>query len=308
MKKKISNLLITLLLFTLLLLLIIFSKNTLESASLAFEIWKKNIFPSLFPFFVISDLLINYGFVDIMGELFKKIVNKLFNLPKEASFVIITSMLTGFPSSSKYIKELLDKNKINVKQAEYLLTFTHFSNPLFIIGTIATLLKNKDVAIIIFVSHILGNLIIGILLRPKERIELDKKRNIKLNKDIKFITILNNSILKSLNTLILVLGIITTFLVLSNTICNLINTNDFNKAIISGILEMTQGITFISSLNLSIQLKATIITMFISFGGISIHMQNLGILSNYNIKYKYYLISRIIHSIISGTLVYVLLI
>ena len=34
----------------------------MESVKNAFEIWKNSIFPSILPFFILSSLLINYGF------------------------------------------------------------------------------------------------------------------------------------------------------------------------------------------------------------------------------------------------------
>ena len=63
------------------------------------NIWLYNLVPSMLPFYVISDLLINYGLIDILAFLFKKIINKLFNVSENASFVIFFSMFTGFPSS-----------------------------------------------------------------------------------------------------------------------------------------------------------------------------------------------------------------
>ena len=48
-------------------------------------------------------------------------------------------------------------------------------------------------------------------------------------------------------------------------------------------------------------------TFLISFGGFSIHMQVFSILSDYKIKYLPYLITRIMHGLISASLVYLIL-
>lgn len=310
MKKNIYNLLTILLLLLILSSILIYSQETLKSVLFAFNIWEENIFPSLFPFFVISDLLMNYGFVNILGELTKKIMNKLFYLPGEASFVIIASMLSGFPSSAKFVKSLLEEQKINTEEAEYLLSFTHFSNPLFVIGVIgSTMLKSKKLGFIILFCHIISNFIIAIVIRKKREVDtstinIDKLFTINSNKS--FIQVLTSSITKTINTLILLLGIVTTFLVLSTLISNLINLNDFTRAIVSGILEMTQGIKYISVVNIPLYLKATIMTVFISFGGISIHLQIMSILSDTQVKYKNYFISRVAHASLAGVLVLVL--
>ena len=51
------------------------SNSILNSVSFSFKIWENNIFPSLFPFFILSELLVNYGFVEFLSELFKPIMN-----------------------------------------------------------------------------------------------------------------------------------------------------------------------------------------------------------------------------------------
>ena len=48
-------------------------------------------------------------------------------------------MLTGFPSGPKYVKDLLDKKLISKDYANYLIMFTHFPNPLFILGSVSTI-------------------------------------------------------------------------------------------------------------------------------------------------------------------------
>ena len=61
-------------------------------------------------------------------------------------------MLTGFPSGSKYITDFYNKKYIDRNTANYLLTFTHFSNPLFILGTVS-IITTKSKAKIILQSH-----------------------------------------------------------------------------------------------------------------------------------------------------------
>lgn len=314
MKKNIYNLVSILILCIILVLILTLSDEIIKTVLFAFSIWKENVFTSLFPIFIITEFLINYGFVELIGELTKKITGKLFYLPGEASFVIIASMLSGFPSSAKYIKELLENKKITVDEAEYLLCFTHFSNPLFVIGVIGnTLLKQKNLGLIILVTHIITNFIIAFIIRRKKKINItdinikNALQQIEIKrKQTSFIKTLTNAINKTINTLLLLLGIITTFLVLSKIINNLIHTTPLNQAVISGVIEMTQGVKYVSLLQISINLKAALITALISFGGISIHLQITSILSDYKIKYKHYLLSRIIHACISGIVVYII--
>ena len=73
------------------------------------------------------------------------------------------------------------------------------------------------------------------------------------------------------------------------------------------LLEITKGLREISCLSLSINIKATLMTFFISFGGLSIHMQIISILSKYKINYLTYFLARIGHAAISSILIYLFL-
>ena len=83
--------------------------------------------------------------------------------------------------------------------------------------------------------------------------------------------------------------------------------NDLVYSILSGILEMTQGIFNVSLLNIPIKVKTFLITIFISFGGLSIHSQIISIISDTKIKYLPYLFARLLHAIISGGIIYLII-
>ena len=92
----------------------------------------------LFPFIFISEILISYGFVQFLGEIFfLPFMNKFFGISGNASFALIMSMFSGTPGGAKYTTKLLEKNLITKKEAEKIIMWTHFTNPIFILGTIA---------------------------------------------------------------------------------------------------------------------------------------------------------------------------
>ena len=109
----------------------------------------------MLPFYIISDLLVNYGFIDVLAFLFNNLIQKAFGLSGNASFVIFFSMITGFPSSAKYIKSLLDNKFISTEQANNWIRFPHFSNPLFIINVIVSaIIGNKTLGIFVLLSDL----------------------------------------------------------------------------------------------------------------------------------------------------------
>lgn len=317
MKKIIKSILITCTLLFIVSQILINSSSIIDSVTLALDIWKNNLFPSLFPFFVISSLLINYGFVELVSEIFKPIMSIFFRMSGNCSFVFIMSIISGIPSNAKYINELLDKNMIDTNEAEKLLMFTHFSNPLFVLGTVGIIfLNNYKIGLLILIAHYISNIIIGISIRNYHPTEEKNSFSIKkaiLNMNSKrlesdnFGKVLTKVLIDGINTLILILGVVTFFLIITTIINNQINFNPLAKSIVSGVFEMTQGLSFISKLNISMNIKIILTTMIISFGGFSCHMQVMSILSEKKIRYFPYFITRIIHALISGLIIYLIL-
>ncbi len=292
------------------------SKSIIDSVSFALYIFKNNIFPSLFPFFVLSQVMIKYGFVELTSNLMKPFM-KLFKINSNCAFILVMSIISGNPANAKYTKELLESKHINSYEATKILCFTCFSSPLFILGTVALMfLNNKEVGLLILLCHYLGNFIIGLFIRnyhpsPLEKNKVNLKYAIEMmhqkrisNKE-NFGTIITNSLISSINTLLLILGVITMCLVITTIIDNNINLNSVFQSILNGYIEMTQGIKYISMETIPLKLKCILTVMILSFGGLSVHMQIYSIISDTEIKYFPFLVCRIIHSLISGFLMFI---
>lgn len=294
------------------------SKDILESVTFSFNVWKNNIFPSLFPFFVLSELLMNYGFIELCGELLKPLMVKIFKINSNCAFIFIMSIISGFPSNAKYTKELLEQGIIDENEATKILMFTCFSNPLFILGTVSILfLNNKEVGLLILFCHYISNVIIGILFRnfypTKEKIKsVSLKRAISLmhkkriDNPLNFGQILTKALQNSIQTLLLILGTVTTFLVLTTIIDHNVQLNHYHQSILNGFVEMTQGLKYVSILNIPLKLKSILSAMILSFGGLSVHMQVISIISSTKIKYFPFLVARIIHALLASILVFLL--
>ena len=270
-------------------------------------IWFYQLIPSIFPMYTIIDIFTNYNLFYKINKIISPITNYLFKLKNNASKIFILSIISGFPSNSKYIKESLDNKNIDIQEANKLLLFTHFSNPLFLIQSIGVnFLKNKKIGILILIVHYLTNFIIGYANR-NYYISNDSKTNLNYNKKSSLITTLTNSIYNTMKILVLLYGILTFFMIITSLIQTNIHLPNLLNAILSGILEITQGIYQISNLNIPIIYKSSIITFLISFGGICIHMQVFGILNEYHLSYIDYFKARITHAFLSASIIFLII-
>jgi hypothetical protein len=245
-------------------------------------------------------------------------MSKFFKVNGACAYVLILSLISGFPSNAKFTKELYDQKLIDDEEGTKILLFTHFSNPLFILGTVAILfLNNKEIGFLILICHYFGNFILGLLFRnsfvtntPYEKgslrrglIMMNKKR---INNTQSFGEMIGTSLMSTINTLLMILGVVTIFLVFTTLVSHLINVGNYNQSIINGFIEMTQGLKYVSTLEIPLKLKAILSVMILSFGGFSVHVQAFSILSSTKIKYLPFLTARLLHAFISSFLVYLI--
>ena len=302
--KKYSNNIIVLLTFIILIFILLNKTIVSNTIITSLYIWFNTMLPSMFPMFILSDILISYNFPDYLPKNIITNLSKLFNLSNNATFIFLLSMISGFPINAIIIKNSFDKKIISKEECEHLLYFTHFSNPLFILNTVGIFyLNNNTYGIIILISHILSNIIIAVILRNKN---YHHNNYISLNSNCQsFGTILSNSINKAISSLLLIGGTVTLFLILGTLISNIFKLNIYLSTLIQGILEMTMGLSMVSNLNISDLYKVLLSTSLLSFGGLSIHLQVYSSIDN-SFSYKTYFIGRIYQIIISLVIVILL--
>ncbi len=267
-----------------LLIIILFKYNYILNKSVieAFLLWIKKVFPSLFIMFILNDIIIELNLLS-----FLKINHQ----------IILLSLFSGTPTATFIIKEMLNKGNITLENANRLMSYTYFSNPLFLYN-ILSLSFNNYITFKIIIIHYLTNYIISLIFHNKysNKINNTSKQN-------NLLLILPKAINKSINTLFMILGTITFYMIITNLFMKIINLNPLGEVLFKGLLEITQGLNILSKLNIQSLIKEITALAIISFGGLSIHTQVLSIISDTNINYYYFFIGRILHILIS-TLTY----
>lgn len=283
--KNINILLITIIFF---IIFLIFKNNYLfvNSINESLILFITKVFPFLFIMMILNNLLIKCNLPYYLNKVFKR----------PEIYIIIMSILSGSPINAIIIKNYLDNNIINEKDASIILSFTCFNNPLFLYNSLFNILNNNKKVIFLMLLIYIINIGYYLFIRNKLSIKNIKIKYEKYNIKKELFKIINNTLLNLLK----IMGIIIFF----KTITDLIFFNSQNTltTILKGIIEITQGLYSISLLKISIKLKQIIAYTIICFCGLSIQMQLSLILENYNINYKYFYLSRII-TIILGIII-----
>lgn len=296
MKKKYQELFAVLIILFLYLGIFINPSLIIESGISSINIFKTKLFPSIFPFFVLASLLLELGIATKISNKLNPIFKRLFHVEGNSSFIILVSIISGFPSGSKYVVESYKNKTIDKATANYLLTFTHFANPLFILGTCGFILNSLSLAYKILIIQIISNLILGIILRPKEIIS-SKKINNYQNKS--FLEALPKAINDAIKLLLFMLGSITFFMFFSKLLTSFLSLNTFFETIITGILDMTSGISLVPSIDTTNYIRGLLVLTFITFGSFSVHLQVLNNIKEEDLEYKYFFFGRIIETSIA---------
>lgn len=249
-------------------------------------LWFKNIVPNLLPMFIITSLIIESNLIINICNIFGKLFNKIFKCSNYGIFIYFLSLFTGSPSNAKYINDLVNNNLISNTLSDKLLLFTSNYN-ILLIYSLLTLYLNKSISIKIISIIIMSNIIVGLIFRNINYIDLKTnyiKRKINISKIIK----------DTLDTLLMILGTLIFF----NIIINLLPIkNMLLKNILNGFLEITTGLKGLEYLDISTNIKILLSTVYLSFGGLSIHTQIKSILPDTN--YTLFLKSRLYAVIIS---------
>ena len=283
---------------------IILRESIFDTIAFSLNMWIKTLVPSLFPFFIISDILINYNIIFYIPKKLTTFFKKIFKVNDASIIIFFLSILSGFPSNARNTKMLYDKKMISKEEASHILMFSSFSNPLFILGTLSIFfLNNKKLGIMILLAHYFSNFIIGIVLKPKYEFKNMSNINIK-NTNLNFGLIFTKAIKNAIDSLLLILGVLTCFLITSTIILKIIPLNDNFRVLLKSGLEITMGLQELSLLKISDLAKVMLSASILSFGGLSIMMQVIAQISDTDISIKPYIIGRIYQMIISFILGY----
>lgn len=260
--------------------------STIESI----ELFNKALFPSIFPIMILSDFILSTNLINILSNYIGKVFSKIFKLNKISIYPFIMSCISGSPSNSKYINDLLINNYISNNEAIKLLSMCNLYNPLLIIS-LTNYLKFKD-SIIIIIINILINIIIGLI---NKNYKIDN-----INKEFKSKRFnLVNSISNSVNTLISIFGIVTFFNIVNNLL-------PIKHPLITGIFELTNGLNLVGKISVSYKYKLIYTGILLSFSGLSIITQIKSVLDKKNtLNYSLYYKSKIIHILLFIIIIYI---
>jgi sporulation integral membrane protein YlbJ len=314
--------------------LISFPQESLDASIRGLNMWWEIVFPSLLPFFIVSEMLMGFGVVKFIGVLLEPLMRPLFKVPGVGGFVWAMGM-AGFPAGAKFTARLRQEGHLTKIEAERLVSFTNSSNPLFIFGAVSVgFFYNPHLGVVLALAHYIGNICVGLIMRfygnesPEEtpvkrkkfkiRSALSALHQTRLKDNRPIGKLLGDAVNSSIQTLLMVGGFIILFSVINTLLYHLHITAILAKSVevllsslsfpemlsipfIAGLFEITSGSKLTSQVVDATLLQKAIITSFIlAFCGFSVQAQVASILAQTDIRFKPFFIARILQGIFAS--------
>jgi len=310
-----SQYFIVFILLAIILLLILFPSISMNSFLEGILIWGTKVLPSLLPFFILTKLLSYTNFIPTLGKKLSPLTYKMYGVGGVSGYVYLMSIISGYTVGAKITSDLYSNKIISKTQAHTITSFTSTSGPLFVLGTVSIgLFGSTKMGIIILISHYISAIINGLLYKHKKSYTLTLNTNHTTN------NYLNESMTSSISSIMTVGGFIAIFYMILklmlklnlffpiSKLLNLLGVNqNVSISIISGLFEVTTGCILLSNCGLNFIAQSLIISFLISFGGLSIHLQALCFLKNFEMKYSKFLLQKTTHAILSTLITLIIL-
>lgn len=294
---------------SLIFLLLIFSKTPSENIRRSLKLCYTTVIPSVFPFMVISSLMINLGAHKTLGRLFHLPIRAIFGCSPNAVSSVILGFLCGFPIGASSAASLFDKNQISKGEFERLLIYVNNPGAAFVIGGIGlTLFNSAKVGRIIYLSVILSAVIAGIISRfvysKDEAIKGDGSE--KEAYIMSFSSAVTSSLADSSINMLNVCGCVLFFSVPVGIISEIIGEAQIPLIILpflSSVFEISGGVSATASLKTPL-VSIMLCAFACSWSGLSVHLQVFSVCRGRGISFSPYVISKLLQSLLSPILVF----
>ncbi len=310
--RNVSNYFLTFFIIIFAVCLIFFSSTNIIAVQTALDLFLNAIFPSLFPFLIVCELLTYTSVIPFLSAKFEKVMKPLFKVSGIGAYPFVMGLLSGYPVGARIVSDLRNRNSISKKEGERLLIFTNNAGPLFIIGSIGcSIYLNRTVGFLLLAVHIVSSIFTGFVFA---RIYGGDFRN-SASSELSFSTfgeVVSKSIKKAFYTLSNVCG----FVILFSLIISMIKSSGvlscFNnlwiESTILGLIEITHGIKSISMISGSSLLWNLVITAFLlGTGGVCVLLQVWSTIANTDLSIKPYIFGKIFNGVFSAILMFVVL-
>jgi len=316
--------------------LVLLPRDALQAATEGMKVFWEIVFPSLLPFFVLSEVLLGLGVVHFIGVLLEPLMRPVFNVPGVGAFAMSMGLVAGYPMDAVITSKFRRKGLCTQTEGERLLAFTNTADPLFIFGAVAVgMFGLPSLGVVLAVAHYLSSFTVGFLFRFHRRrergleISAEESTGGTLRRAARAFLrgrredgrplgqLVGDAVRESIATLLMICGFIMLFSVMVRVltvlgfmhsiaplVAALLRVCDLSPrlvpAVLRGLLEIDLGTVAASKAAAPLVQRAIVASGVIAWSGLSVHGQVASVLKGTDIRMGPYVVARFCHAIIAG--------
>ncbi len=301
--------------------LVLFPQETMEAARDGLSLCFHVIVPSLFPFFVLSTLVVNLGLAGHLGKVMAPIMVPLFRVPGACAPALALGFVGGYPVGAKTALELYDKGLCSRTEAERLLAFCNNSGPAFILGVVGSgIFSSSTIGLLLYLAHTLASLCVGLMFRFYGRHEPTGGRSVSASHfqvtrfSSAFTTAVKSAFASTLNicAFVVFFTVLITLLFQSGFLPGLAQilghlgaplgfSPGWAEQLLTGLIELTSGVWSLTAEG-SMTGRLSMAAFLLGWAGLSVHCQVLSFLSESDLSVRPYLLGKLLHGGLSALL------
>jgi sporulation integral membrane protein YlbJ len=300
-KKKPSNIATFVLCLLLFFLFLHAPTESSEQLYRGMRLCAEALIPTLFPFMVISEMIVRSGAVSVISPAIVKITEKLFGISGSGGTAIILGILCGFPIGAKTAAELYDKGAISKEEAERLMGICNLPSPPFIIFAVGEkLFGSRNIGLLLYLNVLAVTMLTGIL----RKVSYQHQDYVKIDKAEPIYSVFTESVASAAGAVIKVCAYVAFFSGVIGALTPFLEKAPPTlKAAVFSFFELTSGAAACSSL-FEKGFGIILASAAVGWSGFSVFCQIFSIsrTKRGNISMRYYISSKILSSAICAAI------
>ena len=261
--------------------LLLLPEVSAQAARDAMLLCAQTLIPSLFPFFVLSSLLIACGASELLSALLSPLMRPLFGLSGTGAAALALGLCGGYPVGARTAAELVENGALSQEGGERLLAFCNNAGPGFLLGVCgAGVFSSSRAGAALYLIHVAAALCAGLLtcraLPPVPHGTYPHKSAKAQHLSTAFPAAVQNALTGCLN----VSAFVVFFTVLARLLLHFLP-----EAFASSLPCSRAGFLACAAL--------------LGWGGMSVHCQTLSVLAATPLSARYYLKGKVLQALLS---------
>lgn len=295
-------------------------QESMDAAREGLRLCGNVIIPSLFPFFVLSSLVVELGMSQYLGRLLEGVMGPLFRVNGSCASALALGFVGGYPVGARTAIALYQNGQCSKTEAERLLAFCNNSGPAFILGVVGAGVFGSSLAgLVLYLTHIAASFLVGLLFRFYKPADKPGRGASSWSfQATPFAPAFTRSVSGALTSTLNICAFVLFFTVviralflsgvmsalsalLAAVLSPLGMTRTWAQRLLTGLLEISSGVSSLAGpggLNGRMSLAAFIL----GWAGLSVHCQVMAFLGDSGLSMRTYLVGKLLHGGISAAL------